>query len=70
MSIKVSDASSGWAGWALAQPEFGVSFNPIQTRGADCAHHIFACQPQFENLAASLKVTLTQQVLVLEVSFN
>ena len=28
-----SDAGSGWAGWALALPEFGVSINPIATRG-------------------------------------
>ena len=28
-----SDAASGWAVWALAHPEFGVSVNPIPTRG-------------------------------------
>ena len=28
-----SDAASGWAGWALAHPEFGSSVNPITTRG-------------------------------------
>ena len=28
-----SDATSGWAGWALAHPEFGSSVNPITTRG-------------------------------------
>ena len=28
-----SDAASGWAGWALAHPEFGISVNPITTRG-------------------------------------
>ena len=49
-----SDAASGWAGWALAHPEFGSSVNPISTRGADFAHHITACPPGFENLAASL----------------
>ena len=27
-----SDAVSGWAGWALASLEFGVSVNPIPTR--------------------------------------
>ena len=26
-----SDAASGWAGWALAHPEFGSSVNPIPT---------------------------------------
>ena len=35
---KVSAAASGWAGWALAHPEFGSSVNPITTRGADYAH--------------------------------
>ena len=34
--------------------EFGVSVNPIPTRGADYAHWITACPPGFENLAASL----------------
>ena len=28
-----SDAFSGWDGWALAHPEFGVSVNPITTGG-------------------------------------
>ena len=41
--MKCSDAASGWAGWALAHPEFGSSVNPITTRGADYAHHITAC---------------------------
>ena len=49
-----SDAASGWAGWALAHLEFGVSVNPIPTRGAEYAHRITACPPGFENLAASL----------------
>ena len=50
----LSDAASGWAGWVLAHPEFGSSVNPITTRGADCAHHITASPPGFENPAASL----------------
>ena len=49
-----SAAASGWAGWALAHPEFGSSVNPITTRGADYAQHITAGPPGFENLAASL----------------
>ena len=49
-----SDAASGWAGWALAHPEFWSSVNPITTRGADYAHHITASPPGFENPAASL----------------
>ena len=49
-----SDAVSGWAGLALAHPEFGVSVNAIPTRGADYAHRITACPPGFENLTASL----------------
>ena len=50
-----SDTASGWAGWALAHPEFVSSVNPIITRGADFAHRITACPPGCENLAASLK---------------
>ena len=35
-----SDAASGWAGWALAHPEFGSSVNPITTRGGRlCPSH-------------------------------
>ena len=49
-----SAAASGWAGWALAHPEFGSSVNPITTRGADYTHHITASPPRFENPAASL----------------
>ena len=51
-----SDAASGWAGLALAQQEFGVSVNPIPTRGADYAHRITACSPGFENLMASFSL--------------
>ena len=50
----LSAAASGWAGWALAHPEFGSSVNPITTRGADYAHHITASPPGFEIPAASL----------------
>jgi hypothetical protein len=51
-----SDAAGGWAGWALAQPEFGRSVYPIRLRGADYAHHITASPSPlgFENPAASL----------------
>ena len=46
-------AASGWAGWALAHPEFGSSVNPIPSReGRLCPPHY--CLPGFENLAASL----------------
>ena len=31
--IKVTDVASKWAGGALTYPEFGVSVNPILTRG-------------------------------------
>ena len=51
-----SAAASGWAGWALAHPEFGSSVNPITTRGADYAHHITASPPGFEIPAASLQM--------------
>ena len=36
----MSAFASGWAEWALAQPEFGSSVNPITTRGTDYAHRI------------------------------
>ena len=32
-----SDAVSGWAGWALAPPEFRSSVHPFLTRRADYA---------------------------------
>ena len=52
----LSAAVSGWAGWALAHPEFASSVNPITTRagGEDYAHHITASPPGFENPAAAL----------------
>ena len=49
-----SAAASGWAGWALAQPELWSSIHPITTTGADFAHHITASPPRFENPVASL----------------
>ena len=59
LSMYISAAASGWAGWALAHPEFGSSVNPITTRGADYAHHITASPPGFEIPAASLKEETT-----------
>ena len=50
----ISDAASGWAGWALAYREFWSSVNPITISGAGYAHHITASPPGFENPAASL----------------
>ena len=54
ISMHFSASASGWAGWALAHPEFGSSVNPITTRGANYAHHITASPPGFENPAAAL----------------
>ena len=34
---------------------FRSSVNPIQSRGVDYPHHITACPPGFEKLAASLR---------------
>jgi hypothetical protein len=48
-----SDASKGWAGWALDHSEFGVSVDPIPIRGVDYAHHVTASPPGFENLDIS-----------------
>ena len=61
-----SAAASGWAGWALAHPEFWSSVNPITTRGADYAHHITASPPGFEIPAASLQT----QIYLLKVILN
>ena len=61
---------SGWAGWALAHPDFGSSVNPITTRGADYAHHIIASPPGFENSAAALVGTLLIQTKVLTNPIN
>ena len=36
-------------------PEFGISVNPIPTRGADYAHRIISWIPGFENLTAYLQ---------------
>ena len=55
---KFSAAASGWAGCALAHPEFGSSVNPITTRGADYAQRITASPPGFENLAAALLLVI------------
>ena len=49
-----SDATSGWAGWALAHPEFGSPVNPITATEEDYARHITASPTGFENPAASL----------------
>ena len=49
----------GQGGLYIAHPEFGSSFNPITTRGADYAHHSTASPPGFENPAASLIITYT-----------
>ena len=61
-----SDATSGWAGVALAHPEFGSSVNPITTKGTDYAHNITASPPGFENPAASLPYTPTLKCLIKE----
>ena len=53
-TIVSSAAASGWAGWASAHPEFGISVKPITTRGADYAQRITISPPGFENLAAAL----------------
>ena len=55
--LRYSDAVSGWAGGALAHPEFGSSITLFQPRGgADYTHHITDCPPGFENLTALLVV--------------
>ena len=66
-----SDAASGWAGLALAHPEFGISVHPIPTRGgADYTHHITACPSRFENLVASLIIAGRHVKLVFMANFE
>ena len=53
---------SGWAEWALAHLEYGVSFDPnslIRGKGADYAHPITTLPSEFENLTASVTVVCT-----------
>ena len=55
----LSDHATGMkaaSGWEVAHPEFGVSVNPIPTRGADYTHRITACPPGFENLSNGFSV--------------
>ena len=43
--LKSSDAASGWAGWALAHPEFGSSVHPIPTGGGGRLYPPHYCLP-------------------------
>ena len=61
LGVSFRHTASGWAGWALAHQEFGSSANPIPTRRAYYAHHITACPPGFEILAASLLLSYLQK---------
>ena len=44
-----SAAASGWAGWALAHPEFGVSVNLIPTRGQIMPIVLLPAHPDLKN---------------------
>ena len=48
------DAGGGGAGGACAPPSFGISVNPIRTKGGDYARHITTGPPIFLDDAASL----------------
>ena len=43
--MKNRDAGAGGAGGARAPPSFGISVNPIRTKGADYARHITTVPP-------------------------
>ena len=43
-----SDASSGWAGWALAHLEFGISVNPLTTGGQIMPTTLPLAHPDFK----------------------
>ena len=45
----ISAAASGWAGLALAHPEFGSSVNPITTRGQIMPTTLLLAQPDLKN---------------------
>ena len=44
----------GGAGGAMANPDFGGSFNPISTRGTDYDHLITTGTPGFSDLPTAL----------------
>ena len=44
----------GCAGCAMAHPDFGISVNPISTRGTDYAHLITTGTPRFSDLPTTL----------------
>ena len=48
------DAGGGGAGGARAPPSFGISVNPIRTKGADYAHLITTGTPGFSDLPMTL----------------
>ena len=48
----------------LVHPEFGSSVNPKE--GGDYAHHITACPPGFENLAASLNLVVLVKLMAVK----
>ena len=50
---------AGGQGGPLAHPEFGSSFDPIKTRGADYVRCITASPRGLENLVASLNYIST-----------
>ena len=60
----VSAATSGWAGWALAHPEFGSSVNPITTRGGRLCPPNNTCTPGFSDLPTTLQSELFRTNLV------
>ena len=62
MTVRCRPVVSGGAGGALADPEFGSSFNPIQPEGAHYAHPITASTPRFQNLKTALVCNLETKI--------
>ena len=59
-STYISDAVTGWTGWALVHSEFVSSVNSIPTRGQIMPTTLLlsAGPPGFENLTASLHIQI------------
>ena len=54
--IKLRDAGGGGAGGACAPPKFGISGNPIRTKGGRLCPLYYYVPPIFLDDAASLKL--------------
>ena len=64
---------SGWARWALAHPEFGVSVNPIPIRGQIMPTTLLLADPDLKSNGISAlhwALSLAETVLITSFSFK